>query len=113
MNKLLSLQHIKSSALPTKIIVLMSKYAKALKSSNGTVIKLSSLNAFNDIHSSCIAANDEDLNSIYRQLLEQVNIHIETGLIFKDKFSSSESNSKESYIAKYLSQNKHYKTALA
>jgi len=114
MNKLLSLQHINCSTLPTTIIVLMSKYAKSLKSSNGTIIKLSSLNAFDDIHSSCMEENDEGLNSIYQQLLEQVNIHIEAGLmIVEKKLTASEDNSKKNYITKCLSYTNIYNTALA
>jgi len=81
MEKLSSLQYVNASALPARVLVLMSKYAKALKQYNGTIIKLSSLRAFNQIHLSCTEAQDKQLNRIYQQLLEQVNSHINAGLM--------------------------------
>jgi len=73
MEKLSSLQHVSASALPARVLVLMSKYARALELLSGKAIKLSSLRVFNDIHLSSIEANNESLNSIYQQLLTQVN----------------------------------------
>ena len=85
MNKLKSLENVNALALPANVLVLLSKYAKALRMKNGTVIKLSSLRIFFHVHQTCIKAKDTHLNIIYHQLLDEVNSHIEHGTMFTNE----------------------------
>jgi len=85
MNKIKSLENVNALALPAKVLVLLSKYAKELKSVNGTVIKLSSLRVFLHVHQTCVQARNTKLNTIYHELLAEVNIHINAGTMFTNK----------------------------
>jgi len=85
MKRLKSLEDVNALALPAKVLVLLSKYAKELRMKNGTVIKLSSLRIFLHVHQTCLKANDTRLNIIYHQLLDEVNDQIENGIMFTNE----------------------------
>jgi len=108
MNKLKSLEDVNALALPAKVLVLLSKYAKALRMKNGTVIKLSSLRIFFHVHQTCIKAKDTHLNIIYHQLLDEVNSHIESGTMFTNeekKLHLGTNKNKERALARHKNQN--------
>ena len=50
MRKLKNLEEVNAAALPAKVLVLLSKYANALRKHNGLILKLSSLNVFRNVH---------------------------------------------------------------
>lgn len=105
MKKIKNLEDINALALPAKVLVLLSKYAKALKSSNGMVIKLSSLKVFYYVHQTCIQARNSQLNSIYHELLTEVNLHIDAGTMFTNKEKKmllGRNKNKERTLSKYL-----------
>ena len=105
MKKLTSLEDVNALALPAKVLVLLSKYAQTLKSSNGTIIKLSSLRVFMHVHQTCVKANDAGLNIIYHQMLDEVNQHINAGTMFTNKEKKmllKESKNKQRTLKKYL-----------
>ena len=79
MANLSSLEDVNALALPAKVLVLLSKYTQVLRAHNGTVLKLSSLRVFKHIHTTCLKANNPKLIYIYKQLLDEVNLHIEAG----------------------------------
>lgn len=89
MEKLQSLENVNALALPAKVLVLLSKYAQYLRAHNGTILKLSSLRVFKHIHRTCQNAQDPKLNSIYQQLLHEVNIHIESGIMYTNDVKES------------------------
>ena len=82
MGQITSLKNVNALALPAKVLVLLSKYAQALRAHNGTVLKLSSLRVFKHIHTTCMKANDQTLIHIYVELLREVNIHLEAGTMY-------------------------------
>jgi len=81
-SKLSSLENVNALALPAKVLVLLSKYAKSLRAHNGTVLKLSSLRVFRHIHVTCMKASSPKLNEIYSELLEEVDLHIKAGTMY-------------------------------
>ena len=48
--KLNSLYNVEAKVLPPRVMVLLSKFAKAIKDEDGVTIKLSSLDVFKHIH---------------------------------------------------------------
>jgi len=77
-----SLEDVNALALPAKVLVLLSKYAQALRDHNGTILKLSSLRVFKHIHDTCEEANYHKLDKIYAKLLKEVNQHIHSGTMY-------------------------------
>lgn len=107
MEKLTSLEDINALALPAKVLVLLSKYSQSLKSTNGTVIKLSSLRVFMHVHQTCIKANDISLNIIYHQLLTEVNKHLNDGTMFTNQEKQMhlrKNRNKQRTLKKYLTK---------
>ena len=108
MKKLTNLKNVNALALPAKILVAMSKYARTLEETNGDVIRLSSLNVFNDIHSTCLKAKDQSLNKQYYEILDLANMYIESGVMFtnqKKKKIIGKKSIKERVLKKYTKQN--------
>lgn len=96
-----SLENINALALPAKVLVLLSKYAKALRNHNGTILKLSSLRIFKHIHDTCEKANSPKLNVIYDQLLAEVNNHISAGTMYtNDERQLMRKNQKQNPLRK-------------
>jgi len=81
-SQLENLEKIDASVLPAKILVLLSKYAKALKDHNDTIIQLSSVSVFKQIHQTSLLCEDPLVQKIHRQLLVQVNSHIKLGTMY-------------------------------
>jgi len=109
MNKIKSLEDVNALALPAKVLVLLSKYAKELRAKNGTVIKLSSLRIFFHVHQTCLKAKDTRLNIIYYQLLDEVNKHIEAGTMFTNEEKNmrlKQSKTEQGILDKHLNGHK-------
>ena len=116
MDKLKSLEDVNASSLPAKMLILLSKYAKALRQTNGTVIKLSSLRVFMHVHQTCVAAQNEELNHYYREMLKEINLHIQAGTMFTNEQKNNPSNvssieKKQRIINKYASNKNEKITA--
>jgi len=91
--RLNNLENVSALALPSKVLVLLSKYAKALRNHNGTIIKLSSLRVFKHIHDTNNNSKSEKLDNIYKELLDEVNAHIKVGTMHTNQ--SKEESLKE------------------
>lgn len=81
-SNLQSLEKVDATTLPAKVLVLLSKYAIALKNHNGTVIQLSSLNVFRHVHHTSLLCKDPIAQKIHRQLMVQVCSHIKLGSMY-------------------------------
>ena len=88
MGNLKSLEDVSASALPAKVLVLLSKYAQALRKSSGLIIKLSSLSVFKHVHRTKEDANKAVLNVLYEELLEEVNKHLAMGTMYTNETKS-------------------------
>jgi len=80
--RLRSLEEVDASALPAKVLVLLSRYAQALRNCNGLIIKLSSLEIFQYVESTSRMAGNPELQQAYHNLLKEVNLHIEQGTMY-------------------------------
>lgn len=76
MNKLVSLEEVNASILPAKVLVLLSKYAQAMRKHTGLVIKISSLNVFRHVHNTNKLADHSEIHRLHRELLIEVNHHL-------------------------------------
>lgn len=90
--KLDSLEHVNASALPANVLVLLSKYAVALRRHNGLILKLSSLNIFRHVHSTNKVSEHFEVHFAYQELLTEVRQQVAAGNMytnahkrFKDK----------------------------
>lgn len=68
-----SLEAVDIKVLSPKVLVLLSKYARALRKHNGMVLKLNTENVFRDVHKSSMLAGDVTLQNIYSEILTEVN----------------------------------------
>ncbi|MFT4634337.1 MAG: hypothetical protein ACI854_000338 [Arenicella sp.] len=50
MARLISLKEVSETVQPAKVLVLLSKYAQAVGTCTGLMIKISSLNVFKHVH---------------------------------------------------------------
>lgn len=73
MNKRVKLDKVNVRVLPPKVIKLLSQFAYYLKKHNGRVIKLSSKNVLQDIHTEYLEANFDVLDDIYEQIVQEVS----------------------------------------
>ena len=77
--KLKSLYNVEAKVLPPRVMVLLSKFAKAIKNADGVTIKLSSLNVFKHIHNSYVISTSAEVEYCYIELAKEVNEHLENG----------------------------------
>jgi len=69
MGKLISLEEVNASVLPAKVLVLLSKYAQAMRKHTGLVIKISSLNVFKHVHNTNKLTDHLQIRKLHRELL--------------------------------------------
>ncbi len=79
MGKLVSLDEVNASVLPAKVLVLLSKYAQAMRKHTGLVIKISSLNVFKHVHNTNKLTDHLQIRKLHRELLIEVNEHLRAG----------------------------------
>ena len=79
MGKLVRLEEVNASALPAKVLVLLSKYAQAIRTHTGLVIKINSLNVFKHVHNTNKLTNHLQIRRLHRELLLEVNEHLRNG----------------------------------
>jgi len=79
MGKLISLEEVNASVLPAKVLVLLSKYAQAMRKHTGLVIKISSLNVFKHVHNTNKLTDHLQIRKLHRELLIEVNDHLRAG----------------------------------
>ncbi len=79
MKKVRNLYGVKATVLPARVMVLLSKYAQAIKDNDGVVIQLSSLNVFKHVHNSYIRSQSPAVHKCYKFLLREVNHHLVEG----------------------------------
>jgi hypothetical protein len=79
MGKLTSLEEVDSSVLPAKVLVLLSKYAQAMRKHTGLVIKISSLNVFKHVQNTSQLTDHHQVSQLHQELLREVNSHIRAG----------------------------------
>ena len=77
-----NLEEVNASALPAKVLVLLSKYAHALRKHNGLILKLSSMNVFRHVHSTNHASQHEVVHAVHAELLAEVKRHVEVGTMY-------------------------------
>ena len=87
-----SLDEVNASALPANVLVLLSKYANALRKHNGLILKLSSMNIFRHVHSTNKVSKHDSVHIAYEELLSEVRQQVKAGSMytnahkrFKDK----------------------------
>ncbi len=79
MGKLVSLEEVNASVLPAKVLVLLSKYAQAMRKHTGLVIKISSLNVFKHVHNTNKLTDHLQIKQLHRDLILEVNKHLRAG----------------------------------
>ena len=79
MGKLASLEEVNASVLPARVLVLLSKYAQAMRKHTGLVIKISSLNVFKHVHNTHKLTQHPAVQKLYQELLGEVSTHIAQG----------------------------------
>lgn len=79
MGKLTSLEEVSASVLPAKVLVMLSKYAQAMRKHTGLVIKISSMNVFKHVHNTHKLTQHPVVQQLHKELLSEVNTHIERG----------------------------------
>lgn len=79
MGKLISLTEANATILPGQVLVLLSKYAQALKTHTGLVIKVSSMNVFKHVDNTRKFTENPHIQKIYKELLVEVNKHLAAG----------------------------------
>lgn len=79
MGNLTNLKEVSASVLPARVLVLLSKYAQALRVHNGMVLKISSVNVFKNIYRTYPLARHPAIKRIHAELLAEVNMHLEQG----------------------------------
>ena len=85
MGKLISLEEVNASVLPAKVLVLLSKYAQAMRKHTGLVIKISSLNVFKHVHNTNKLTGHLQIRQLHRELLLEVNSHLRAGTMQTDR----------------------------
>lgn len=85
MGKLISLEEVNASVLPAKVLVLLSKYAQAMRKHTGLVIKISSLNVFKHVHNTNKLTGHLQIRKLHRELLLEVNSHLRGGTMQTNK----------------------------
>lgn len=85
MGKLVSLNEVNASVLPAKVLVLLSKYAQAMRKHTGLVIKISSLNVFKHVHNTNKLTGHLQVRQLHRELLLEVNGHLREGTMQTNK----------------------------
>lgn len=76
MTKVASLEYVDASVLPAKVLVLLSKYAKVVRDTDGVLIRISSLNVFRHVHRSFKNTSSNRVHKLYNALLKEVNLHL-------------------------------------
>ena len=84
MAKLVSLKDVNASLLPADVLVLLSKYAQAMRKHNGLIIKISSLNVFKHVHKTSKLTENLLVRSLHRELVLTVNNHLQEGTMKKN-----------------------------
>ena len=79
MGKLISLEEVNAAILPATVLVLLSKYAQAIRKTTGLVIKISSLNVFQHVHDTNGLTEFLEVQQLYRELQFEVNRHLQAG----------------------------------
>jgi hypothetical protein len=79
MGNLIHLEEVNASVLPAKVLVLLSKYAQAMRKHTGLVIKISSLNVFKHVHNTNRLTDHLQIRKLHRELLLEVNSHLRAG----------------------------------
>ena len=79
MELMTNLYGVKATVLPASVLVLLAKYSKAIKETDGVVIQLSSLNVFKHVHNSYARSQSSLVKKHYKLLLKDVNRHIKDG----------------------------------
>ena len=79
MERLSNLYGVKATVLPASVLVLLSKYSRAVKDCDGVIIQLSSLNVFKHVHNSFARSSSSSVKRCYRALLRDVNRHLSEG----------------------------------
>jgi len=79
MGKLVSLKEVNATVLPANVLVLLSKYAQAVRQHTGLVIKVSSLNVFTHVHNTSKLTQNLIVRGLHRDLLLTVNAHLREG----------------------------------
>jgi len=85
MGKLVSLEEVNALVLPAKVLVLLSKYAQAMRKHTGLVIKISSLNVFKHVHNTHKVTGHLQIRQLHRELLLEVNSHLRAGTMQTDR----------------------------
>ena len=79
MERLNNLSGVRANAIPSSVLVLLSKYATVVKDADGIVIQLSSMNVFKHVHNSYLNSRSSSVKRYYRLLLREVNQQISEG----------------------------------
>lgn len=79
MGRIIGLEEVSALVLPAKVLVLLSKYAQAMRKNTGLVIKISSLNVFKHIHNTNKLTDHLQIQKLHQELLLEVNRHLRAG----------------------------------
>ena len=77
MGKFVNLEEVSAEVLPANVLVLLSKYAQAMRKHTGLVIKISSLNVFKHVHDTQKLTYHPAVKKLHLELLYEVTKHIE------------------------------------
>jgi len=113
MINLTNLENVNALVLPSTILVLLSKYARALEQYERTIIKLSSLSIFKHVEQTYQQAKHPALSQIYHQLLNEVNSHIKEGTMYTNDAREKLSNDIERQAINYASRGSSYNSKTA
>lgn len=78
-DKIVNLEEVSAEVLPAEVLVLLSKYAQAMRKHTGLVIKISSLNVFKHVHRTHKLTQHPSVRKLHLELLCLVNSHIKAG----------------------------------
>ena len=74
-----NLYTVKARVLPSTVMVLLSKFAQAVKEEDGSTMQLSSNNVFKHVYNYYSSSKSSKVKAYYRCLLKEVNHHLEQG----------------------------------
>jgi len=96
MDKIVNLEEVSAEVLPAEVLVLLSKYAQAMRKHTGLVIKISSLNVFKHVHRTHKLTQHPSVRKLHIELLCLVNGHIKRGTMHTNHERELIAKSKES-----------------
>jgi len=79
MGRFVNLEEVSAEVLPANVLVLLSKYAQAMRKHTGLVIKISSLNVFKHVHDTQKLTRHPAVKKLHAALLREISEHLEQG----------------------------------